>query len=90
MIKGGRINYEVIEKRKNEAEIIDEIIMIEQVKEKKQQLIAKQKEVAENEEDIRNKELLDLYDIIIEGTEEKQRKMRKKQAKKLRKAEHRK
>ena len=41
-------------------------------------------------EDMTNKKLLDLYDTIIEGEEDKQRQMRKKQAKKLRKAEHRK
>ena len=34
MMKGSRINYKVMEKRRNEAEIIDKIITIEQIKEK--------------------------------------------------------
>ena len=34
MMKGGKINCEVMEKRKNKAEIIDKTMIIEQVKEK--------------------------------------------------------
>ena len=79
-----------MEQWKDESGLIAETITILEAKEKRDKAKVKWEEVVQKGKELREKELLDMCDQVIEGDNDKARKARKKQATKLKKAEYRK
>lgn len=79
-----------MEKRKLEAEIVGEVDILTEAKLKRNKTKVQWEEVVTNRKELREKQLLDMYNQVIEGDDEKAKKARKKQAAKLKKAEYRK
>ena len=90
LMQGRRYSPQVMAKRKLEAEVEDNAESLEEVKTKKQEALEEWNKVVKKGREIRERELLDLYDLVIEGDNDKSRKARKKQVNKLQKAEYRK
>ena len=64
-----------MERRKLETEILDKITTLAKVREKRNKAEAIWKEVVQNGRELREKELLDIYNQIIEGDDEKEKKL---------------
>ena len=89
MIKGGNAYPEIIRRRQDELQLDDSLLNINYVKEKVE--ISKQRwiEVVKKGIEIKNSELLDLYNKTIVGEDERTEKIRRRVLRKLHKAEYR-